>query len=397
MSRLNGFRFIERMENMRRFGKRFFSGFLCVALAAVASLGASANASGQTPETDANYRAVLLYNEILSMSSSRSASDFHQGYGGAYIDAQDKLHVWLTEEASDSLSMTIREKNRSLVVEKAAYSFAYLSENLEILREHEETLSSATAFSNGISERDNRIVIGIKNASQENIGKVKALEGLDANTLLFEEEKGEIGRCSSTVASAGNMVNNGKSAVTVGFGCQYDGFDGFITVGHGLTAWQNVYQGNSAQGNKVGTVTRRTLSTTMDASFIRSDANKEPGAKVLTNGFFGGVNQRLITPEGTKVRKIGGISGNKIGVVNGNNRNVDFGDGVGMSSGFTTIDMSVIPGDSGAPIVMNALDTDNGGYILEGMTIGVSGGTAYYYSYMRIRDAMRVSILPYFS
>lgn len=133
----------------------------------------------------------------------------------------------------------------------------------------------------------------------------------------------------------------------------------------------------------------------MDASFVKSEGNKYPALKVLTNGFYGGVNQKLRIPEGTAVKKIGGISGNKYGTVTGNDVGFDFEDGVGYSTGFTTTNIAVEPGDSGAPIMNRQNNTDNGGYVLEGMVIGQNGSTSYMYTYLKIKNAMGVSMSEY--
>lgn len=376
---------------------------LSVVLALTAfALPFSISASGEGKPTETlseNYQSVLLYNEILAdmenTKQSRSNTSPVNGYAGAYIDEEDHLNVLLTEEAPAAFKDSISGKDDSIILQKADFTFDYLSENLNIIRNNPDVLSDSTAYSNYIDESENRIILYMEDTSEENINKIKALEGLDGDTLLFIEKENTASRYSTTDASAGNMVNNGVSAVTVAFGCKLNGYDGFVTVGHGLSNSNSIYKGGTSQSNKVGTVYKRILNTTMDASFVKSEGNKYPALKVLTNGFYGGVNQKLKIPEGTAVKKIGGISGNKYGTVTGNDIEIDFGDGVGLSKGFTATNIATVSGDSGAPIMNRQNNTDNGGYVLEGMVIGGNGSTTYMYTYLRIKNALGVSMSEY--
>lgn len=401
---------IGRVSSMKkgfRGYKKILSGALALSLMACLPFGISASGSNEGSGEDQlnkNYESVLLYNSVLSLVSmenaessvSRSAPSNESTYAGAYIDNEDNLHVLLTDDSSPEFREMISEQDSSIVLEKAEYSFDYLSENLDIIRNNYDVLTEAGAHTDYISDSDNRIIIRMNDTSEENVNMIKAIDGLDSDTIIFEEQINNSSRSNSRVASAGNMVNNGTSGVTVGFGCQYDGFDGFVTVGHGLSVGNKIYQGTS-QSNKVGDVYRRRYNTTMDASFVRCDIGDEPGTRVLTNSHFGGANQNLEIPEGTTVRKIGGTSGNKSGKIIDNNVGHDFGDEIGYSTGFTEVSGFVSqPGDSGAPIVMNQLNADNGGYVLEGMVIGHGTSSTFFYSYLRIKNSLGVSMSPYF-
>lgn len=165
----------------------------------------SLSASGEKNPTETlseNYRSVLLYNAILAnmenLKQSRSNTSPLNGYAGAYIDEEDHLNVLLTEEASAAFKASISGKDDSIILRKADFTFDYLSENLDIIRNNPDVLSAATSYSDYIDESENRIILYMEEASEENINKIKALEGLDGDTLLFIEKENTASRCSAT-------------------------------------------------------------------------------------------------------------------------------------------------------------------------------------------------------
>lgn len=198
-----------------------------------------------------------------------------QAYGGCYIGDDDKLYVLLTDKAAENTIDTMKEMTKNtIVIEECQYSLDELMALKEYIGSFWDSNESIIAevmkdvMSIGIDEMNNRIVVSIKDCSEDKINLFRKYI-CDFSEIEFEDTQGYLPKAVNMYA--GGHIVIGSYAYSMGFRCRILNSAGtynygFVTAAHGNSIGQGVYYNNAF----IGMVSKRSYANNgpLDTSFV---------------------------------------------------------------------------------------------------------------------------------
>lgn len=200
-----------------------------------------------------------------------------QTYGGCYIDDSNNLHVLVTKNASKSSidNINLITENRA-IYEECEYALDELIALKEYINhrvlECDSTIQNVDVVSIGVYEQYNKIIVGIKECSQE---KIEIFKKNITNSKSVQFENAEnYDYCVNINAGSGVRIgtsSNTTGTYSVGFRCRYlrasgEYIYGFMTAGHGNAAGELVFVGETQIGYVAGW--SHNNNSTVDNAFV---------------------------------------------------------------------------------------------------------------------------------
>lgn len=281
-------------------------------------------------------------------------------YGGCYIDGDGNLHVLLTQKKQDVVDTMSMIADNSLMYDLCCYTLDELTDikdNIsEMISNFDELqcccLSLNDIVSVGVYEHENRVIVKLKDCSEEKIGEFKS-KILDSDALEFECSNGYKKTATSIKAGQSIYINGGY--YSVGFRCKKmrssgDYVNGFMTAGHDNKNGDAAY----ISSVKVGYVLDNSYGTgsKSDAAFVYVNNSNYNVTNTLTSGkgnLVSGVYYSTYTV-GTTVHKVGTTTGYTSGVITSASLNVHLDGTPVVIKDAVEANYACEEGDSGCPV-----------------------------------------------
>ena len=208
-------------------------------------------------------------NKSLVGKSQLTSEDYPDYYGGAYINKDGNLTIYVTEEVEKCrYQIEKATKKKECILKRCHYSY---KEMLQVKKEIEkyccdnpDDQSVKNLIAYGISDMENLIFVEMEDLSPEQISLFKK-NICDASMLVFRHgEKVE----AETIIRAGEGVSTHAGASSNGFRGKIDNVYGFIMSGHGAGANHLAISLNSNNA-MLGTTTHWQWSNSVDAAFVK--------------------------------------------------------------------------------------------------------------------------------
>jgi len=212
-------------------------------------------------------------NKSLIKKSELTFEDYPSYYGGAYINRDGNLTIYVTEElekCKHKIATAIQKKDCTL--KRCQYSYKDMLQvkkeiekyNLENPNDH--IFKNITAY--GISDMENFIFVEMEDFNNENITLFK--EKI-CNSPMIVFRHGEKAN-PETIIRAGEGVLSKDGSSSNGFRGKIAGVDGFIMSGHGAGA-NNVAISLNSDNSALGMTTHWQWSGSVDAAFVQANNN----------------------------------------------------------------------------------------------------------------------------
>jgi len=255
----------------------------------------AALSSGFTAERLMNQNRSFMYVDALFDSMPRNRADeiiFPEYFGGIYLDSDGNLVITVVESAfADVRSGDIMRASEldGISIRLVEFSHSELLDTIERLIQitpSELAYGECLGFSWWLSERDNRVVVGLFDYGDEQIAWFRE-SVLDCATIIFEHSS-SVQRYDEILDDAyvgiepfvilnpninpGRRIYINGGRLSVGFRVRsiFDSRDvGFVTSPHGRAAWNADVRVDSLAGSTVGRVEGQVFSGGVDAAFVR--------------------------------------------------------------------------------------------------------------------------------
>lgn len=327
--------------------------------------------------------------EKLNMSfgpiEKRKSSDYLDNYGGAYINDDGKLVIYITEEVNTNKAMFIeRIGTKDVLFEPCKFSFRTLTEIIDDLNEfkmkkaHEPICSNFNVFL--LDDVKNRIIVELDEHNEEQITAFRN-HVLDSPAIEFVKSKGKV--VKEVNVNAGARITRGLASASNGYRARLSGQNGIITAGH----FANLNQNISFGGTIFARSTRYQESGPVDASFcLITNSNYTPTNTINTT--TNTLSTTISEPgAGTVINKQGATTLHTSGRVLSTNVSVTL-DGIHHTN-LTSADYQSGPGDSGC--VVYSYIGSTGARLTLGIHCAAQGNTRYYIKANQINSAFGTS------
>lgn len=374
---------IERKNTMKRILALIVSLCIVFTFGIFVSADNSINQSYLYNETKSleSYRKISQYlqngsDKIFSEKASISYDELLNSYGGAFIDLNGRLNINLVNDQKD-VKKNINDiaESNALSYVKCDYSYIQLKRIYDYLCDNIVNFSISEV---SIIESKNRVFVYCNNMD-EMMDKLIGVEESDAIVLCKANSK--YSECTTYDLKAGDLITSGSMASSIGF-CAKDssGNKGIIMAGHGVSAVGS-YVYNSA-GKKIGTVTKRKYSGSVDAAFVKIENGTltkfNATYKLTDNSDIWSWLPSSSIPEGTQLRKYGFTTGQTYGTVVTNSTTFTVGSTTFSDMVKTTIYAQ--PGDSGGPVIKTVPSGNCIVGICKGITTESNGTVNMYFT-----------------
>lgn len=211
-------------------------------------------------ESAENYQELQ---DMLSVSSYSNDS-FVENYGGAYIDDNGNLVVYLKNTDNNSVRR-LKEIDSDVVIKSCQYSFNELTGIMNQLNNYK--LDGTGEFADQfnyykLSDSENKIIVELEELTDENIAKFK--ENVCNSTAITFEQATDDG-VDEVDINAGSQITSTSSSASVGYRAKRNGVVGIVTAAHFVKSGDTV----KANGTKIGTCEVSTYSGAVDAAFVK--------------------------------------------------------------------------------------------------------------------------------
>ena len=276
-------------------------------------------------------------------------------YAGAYLDDDGELVVLMTEEKAvlENQELVISKTgNQNIITKTAKYSYRHLTDVMNTINTYMEDKTGdkallASVKTWGLYDDKNCVTVTLQGLTDEKIELFRK-EIVDSPAINFEESNGGI-ELTQTL-KPGQRIRSSIGSESIGYRCfrllsngtkQY----GFVTAAHGAPINSPIYYGTSS--SKIGVVTARQFSGSVDASFVHiTNENFD-----ISNSIDGTADTLYpggsLPAVGTYVHKRGYVTGTTSGkVLSTNVSGQDLQTGVTITN-LTRTNMKCDHGDSG--------------------------------------------------
>ena len=364
--------------------QRFNALFLALCLLSVFLLPVFANSTELTTRAIAESQSYLQYQLLTTAFKHQNlrgeiADAYPDYYAGAYIREDGKLVVLLTNTAKTNTDAVYAlARSSDLIVSTATVSLNELTVQRELIANAWQTLRQSKAedmpddllnlldsfVGFGIEERNNRIVVTLKDISEENITLFQKYISSYTN-IYFEACDGVE---AHTELKLGDSFYAAGGYGSIGYRCYYTNasirYTGFATAAHAaINQGQDILSGSG--GERYGETQIWQYSGTLDAAFVQrvagvTIANHTPEGKVIANTWC------TSFPEGMTVYKRGKTTHETSGTIKNSSYSFTTASGISLSDTLRC-NYNSDAGDSGG-IVFTLI---NGDYTVVGLHHGV--------------------------
>lgn len=231
-------------------------------------------------ERDANpqWQAIQSYNRIneafgasADKDNSAAIASYPDYYGGAFINDQHKLVVYVTgDPAASAQKITSIAGSNDVIIKPGKYSYKALTaimEDLNKIKLSNARRPSTANFSTwALMDAENRIVVELEDFSDQKIEEFKRTV-MNSPAIEFRKSAGRI-----TLEAS---LDPGCKAATNVSGTEYGSFafrarrtsdskKGMVTAGHVVSVGGTIYY----SGSSIGTCSASVQSGSVDAAFI---------------------------------------------------------------------------------------------------------------------------------
>lgn len=313
-------------------------------------------------ERDANpqWQAIQYYNRInesfgLSGDKDNSAAiaTLPDYYGGAFINEQNKLVVYVTGDlATASEKIANITGSKEVIVRAAKYSYKELTgimNNLNRIKQQEAGRVAISDFTTWyLSDAENKIVVELENFSDD---KIKAFRSniLQSAAIEFRRSNGRIKLEATLDPGCKAAVNStGTSYGSFSFRARRtsDSKKGVVTAGHVVSVGDALYY----SGTLIGNCSQSNNSGSVDAAFVpvNDTTNYTPSNTLCGTATILSVSTSL-PGTGTLVNLRGATTGTSSGNIISTNASTTNASGV-VFTNLTSADYTSDAGDSGGII-----------------------------------------------
>ena len=343
---------------------RILACIFAVLLSCQATFASAANSQSDFPEKADELAQEQYRTLMVSFGFEDSLTDiiYPDNYGGSYIN-DEGVFVVLTTSASNREVDIARYLSGTYIVDDANYSYNELlsmKNNIDDAMMHlqnntsvydsEDVLLLNSISSFYISQKDNSVVVGITDLSDDKINTFYDLFG-ESSAYIFTECM----QTTTTVAlKAGGSVSSPMGALSIGWPVYfYDDNNnvckGFISAGHAF----DVGDIATINGKKVGVCTDSCFSGRNDAAIIKiTDPNYSMSNTVADSNVTLANTKYMLVAEGSTIYKVGDTSGFRSGTVLSRNGSVVYNTANGKVtiSNVLITDAMNLGGDSGGVV-----------------------------------------------
>jgi len=263
-------------------------------------------------------------NEAFVGKTELTSEDYPDYYGGAYINNDGELTIYITEEVEtckDKIEAATGKKN--CIMKRCRYSYKDMLKVKEEIEKHgfdsqnEPIFKNITAY--GVSDMENFVFVEMDDLTPEQITLFKEKVS-DSELIIFRYgEKAE----SEVTIRAGEGVCCVAGSSSNGFRARIAGVAGFIMSGHGAGG-KDVEISRGSDSSPLGKTTHWQWGGSVDAAFVEVNSNV-----VLSNEIMNTTDKHapFIAPSAvnTMVFQSGITTGLTSGIISAVNINVQVG------------------------------------------------------------------------
>lgn len=334
----------------------------------------------------------LLYDKLIGSfhlspvlkSEGTDNIEYPEYYGGAYIDGNDKLVIYITEDAKTNLKSLLANtiKSQDFIIQKAKYSYNTLNGIMDKVNEFKINNPDSPVSDNFLcyylSDSDNEIVVELQRFDENSIRTFKQ-DVCNSDAIRFVQANGIPYDIADV--NPGNLITNGSIRGSVGYRAKLSGKEGIVTAGH-VIALNSYLEFKSMTFAKC---TKRQYSGNVDASFceILTPPGYTPTNTLVVNGVSSTLSTAISEPGvGTTINKIGQKTGHSSGKVLNTNASLTV-NGITITN-LTSASFTADNGDSGG-IVYSVAGSVR--YTL-GILKGMDSKAVYYCKANRVNAAL---------
>lgn len=339
-------------------------------------------------ERDANpqWQAIQYYNRIneafgasADKDNSAAIASYPDYYGGAFINDQHKLVVYVTGNIATS-----RQKiaditgSNDIIIRPAKFSYKALTaimENLNQIKLSNARRSSTENFSTwALMDAENKIVVELEDFSDQKIAEFKETV-MNSPAIEFRKSAGRIALEASLDPGCKAAVNvSGTSYGSFAFRARRtsDSKKGMVTAGHVVSVGGTIYY----SGSSIGTCSASVQSGSVDAAFIPvNDTVAYTPSNTLCGTATVLSTSTSLPGTGTLVNMRGATTGTSSGNIISTNASTTTSAGISYTN-LTSANYTSAGGDSGG-IIYTYVSASNTRFTV-GLHLGASGSTRYF-------------------
>ena len=334
---------------------------------------------------EANQKLEKIHAYFLNNTFSKNNSeiDYPDYYGGAFINNEGKLVVYI-KGSINRYKKDIEDiiGSQNVIFNSCKNSYSDLNKTMKELNNYKFTNGQNSYSQNfnsyGIIDSENILIVNLNDFTDASMKQFKKNVN---NSKVIEFRKGngkpilqatDLNPGANIYAKVGTNNNNGS----IGFRAKNSaGEEGIVTSGHVISEGQGLYYGTGTAAIGLCAVSKQ--SGSVDAAFIPIFESYNNIPTNTINGTTNTLSTLTSLPgSGTVVNKVGYKTGSTSGKVISTNFAVDYGV-YGTITNVTTVNYNALRGDSGG-IVYSYVSSTNTRY-----TVGIHGGqidaTTWYY------------------
>lgn len=283
--------------------------------------------------------------ESFGMTETRSLrhSDYPDYYGGAYINKNGKLVVFVKGNlANNTALLTKAASNENVIYTQGNHSYAELRDILTdialFIDRNKESQIANNIKCFYLNDFENNVTVELENFSDTKVSEFKTSVTGFSGIVFKQHMQGKYKLHSLSPGSSIGTASGGYA--TMGYRASRFGADGFVTAGHAYDTDDQVRY----NGTIIGSCEESIQSGSVDAAFVR-----------VTNFSYMPDNGNLAGEENTiwagdNVTKLGHTISQSDGYITSTSLNANV-DGIWYSDIAEATYMSA-PGDSGGPIYL---------------------------------------------
>lgn len=214
----------------------------------------------------AYYQRILEEATDLSIKKNESIDDL---YGGAYIDSDGKLKVYIKDMKSDFVKK-INAVSSEIEVCLGEYTLKELTEiknEIDNFQRNRSDKFGETFHAWWLDDSANRIIVAFDELTDEKIKIFKNIV-IDSNAIVFTQAKGKAQNEATLLKPGGKITGENGSNYSIGYAVELNGGKGILTSAHGSTrkvqAGQKFFYGS----NEIGRCLKTELGGSLDVSFV---------------------------------------------------------------------------------------------------------------------------------
>lgn len=345
-----------------------------------------------TEEEGNTQSSSLLYDELMKSfhlspllrSVGSDNIQYPEYYGGAYINDNNKLVIYVTEniKTNSKASLSNIMNSQDVIIRKGKYSYNQLNGIMDKINDFKIKNPNLPISDNFLcyylSDSGNEVVVELQNFDVSSIRAFKETV-CNSETIKFIQSKGKPYDLANV--NPGNMVTIGSTRGSVGYRAKLSGKEGVVTAGHVISLNNYLEFG----GMTFAKCTKYQYSGSVDASFceILTPPGYTPTNTLVVNGVSSTLSTTISEPGvGTTINKIGQKTGHSSGKILNSNASLTV-NGITITN-LTSASLTADSGDSGG-LVYSIVGSIR--YTL-GIMKGKAGNVAYYCKANKVNTAL---------